>query len=96
MTQRIFQISCGYEDANDSNSLRNDPAMKNAVGRLPDTDDDLASQPTISRLENMINRTELYRMAKVFLNQFLASYSEPPEVIVLDFDDTDDTVHGQQ
>ena len=96
MTQRIFQISCGYEDGNDCNSLRNDPAMKIAVGRFPETDDDLASQPTISRLENMITRTELYRMAKVFLDQFLASYSEPPEIIVLDFDDTDDTVHGQQ
>ena len=96
MTQRIFQISCGYEDANDCNTLRQDPAMKMAVGKLPDTDGDLASQPTISRLENMITRTELYRMAKVFLDQFLASYSEPPEIIVLDFDDTDDTVHGQQ
>lgn len=96
MTQRIFQISCGYEDANDCNSLRNDPAMKLAVGRLPESDDDLASQPTISRLENMITRTELYRMAKVFLDQFIASYNEPPKVIVLDVDDTDYTVYGQQ
>jgi len=96
LTQRIFQITCGYEDGNDCNSLRTDPAMKMAVGKLPDTDGDLASQPTISRLKNMITRPELYRMAKVFLDQFLASYSEPPEIIVLDFDDTDDTVHSQQ
>jgi len=96
LTQRIFQFTCGYEDGNDCNSLRTDPAMKMAVGKLPDTDGDLASQPTISRLKNMITRPELYRMAKVFLDQFLASYSEPPEIIVLDFDDTDDTVHSQQ
>jgi hypothetical protein len=96
MAQRIFQIDCGYEDGNDCNSLRNDPAFKMALGRLPEADGDLASQPTISRLENMITSTELYRMAKVFLDQYLTSYAEPPEVIVLDFDDTDDTVHGQQ
>ena len=96
LTQRILQIACGYEDANDSNSLRKDPALKMALGLLPESDHDLASQPTFSRLENMITRQELYRMAQCFVDHFLASYNEPPEVIVLDFDDTDDVVHGNQ
>ena len=96
LTQRIFQIACGYEDSNDSNSLRKDPALKMALGLLPESDHDLASQPTFSRLENMITRQELYRMAEGFMDHFLASYAEHPEVIVLDFDDTDDVVHGKQ
>jgi len=94
--QRIFQITCGYEDANDSNGLRKDPAMKMAVGCLPDSDQDLASQPTISRLENMITVRELYQMGAGFVDHFIASYAEPPEIIVLDFDDTNDDVHGNQ
>ena len=95
-TQRVFQIACGYEDGNDSNSLRIDPALKMAIGRLPETGLDLASQPTFSRLENMITRRDLYRIAEGFVDHFLASYTEPPEVIVLDFDDTEDVVHGHQ
>ena len=96
LTQRVFQITCGYEDANDSDSLRKDPALKMAVGRLPDSDYDLASQPTFSRLENMMTRQDLYRIANGFAGHFLASYTERPEVIVLDFDDTEDVAHGHQ
>jgi hypothetical protein len=32
--------------------LRNDPAVKLAIGRLPESGLDLRSQPTMSRLEN--------------------------------------------
>jgi len=56
----------------------------------------LASQPTISRFENRVSRTEIYRMAQVLLEQFIASYAKPPQVIVLDVDDTEDPVHGEQ
>jgi hypothetical protein len=96
LTQRTFQITCGYEDTNDSNTFRKDPALKMAVGLLPDSDNDLASQPTFSRLENMITSRELYRIAQGFVDLFLDSYSEPPKVIVLDFDDTEDVAHGHQ
>jgi len=95
-SQRIYQICCGYEDANDSNSLRKDPALKMAVGRLPVGGDDLASQPTISRLENQITDKELEKMKAVFVDHFISSYAEEPELIVLDFDDTNNTVHGGQ
>jgi len=96
LKQRVFQIAAGYEDANDSNTLRDDPIFKLMLDRLPETGAPLASQPTMSRCENRVSRTELYRMAVVLLNQFIASYDSPPKVIVLDVDDTEDRVHGQQ
>jgi DDE family transposase len=96
LKQRVFQIAAGYEDANDATTLRDDPIFKLMLDRLPESGAPLASQPTISRFENHISRTELYRMALVLLEQFLASYDKPPQVIVLDVDDTEDRVHGQQ
>lgn len=94
--QRIFQIACGYEDGNDSNELREDPIMKIACERLPDDFEALASQPTISRFENSLSRTDLYRIAEVFVDVFIDSYSEPPEGIILDIDDTGDLTYGHQ
>jgi len=96
LRQRIFQIAAGYEDANDSDALRTDPILKMALGRLPETGAPLAWQPTMSRFENRPSRGDLYRMAAVFLEEFIRSYSEEPEVVVLDFDDTEDRVHGKQ
>lgn len=96
LRQRVFQIALGYEDANDCNSLRADPALKMACDRLPVSGQDLCSQPTMSRLENKVRRTELYRMACALVDVFLASYAPAPEAIILDIDDTDDAVHGAQ
>ena len=94
--QRVFQIACGYEDANDCNVLRTDPGFKAACGRLPSGGADLSSQPTMSRFENRIRRSELYRIAVAFVDAFIASYASPPGAIVLDIDDTEDTVYGAQ
>ena len=96
LKQRVFQIVAGYEDANDANTLRHDPILKLLLGRLPESGAPLASQPTISRFENRISRTELYRLARVLVEQFIASYERAPKLIVLDFDDTEDSAHGQQ
>jgi len=96
LSQRIFQIACGYEDANDCNTLRHDPAFKAACGRLPLSDDPLASQPGMSRFENAARRSELYRMAQAMFDTFAASYEPPPKSILLDIDDTADAVHGAQ
>jgi len=96
LKQRVFQIAAGYEDANDSNTLRDDPIFKLMLDRLPESGAPLASQPTISRFENRVSRTELYRMALVLLEQFIVSYDSPPRLIVLDVDDTEDRGHGQQ
>src|SRR5262249_15113747 len=96
LKQRVLQIAAGYEDANDANTLRHDPIFKLLLDRLLDTGPPLASQPTLSRFENHVSRTELYRMAHVLVEQFLTSYARPPQLIVLDFDDTEDPVHGEQ
>ena len=94
--QRVLQIAAGYEDANDANTLRHDPIFKLLLDRLPETGAPLASQPTMSRFENRVSRSELYRMARVLLDQFIASYATQPTVIVLDVDDTEDRAHGAQ
>jgi Transposase DDE domain group 1 len=96
LKQRVLQIAAGYEDANDANTLRHDPIFKLLLDRLPESGPPLASQPTLSRFENRVSRTELYRMARVFVEQFIASYARPPTLIVLDFDDTEDPAHGAQ
>src|SRR4029450_8606974 len=96
LKQRVLQIAAGNESDTDANTLRHDPIFKLLLDRLPDTGPPLASQPTISRFENRVSRTELYRLAKVFVDQFIASYPRPPQLIVLDFDDTEDPVHGEQ
>lgn len=95
LMQRIFQIICGYEDANDANDLRIDPGFKASCGKLP-SDDDLASQPTITRFENSVSTKDLYRIAEVFVDQFIASYASPPDALILDIDDTEDETHGAQ
>lgn len=94
--QRVFQIACAYEDANDCDLLREDPAFKAACERLPSSDADLASQPTMSRLENGMRRRDLVRMGEAFVDDFIASYATPPKAVVLDIDDTNDAVHGNQ
>ncbi|HUU40899.1 MAG TPA: IS1380 family transposase [Desulfatiglandales bacterium] len=94
--QRVIQIGCGYEDANDCNMLRHDPSIKMAADREPISGDALASQPTMSRFENAISRKDLVRIAYALANHFIASYREEPAIVVLDFDDTEDAVHGAQ
>jgi hypothetical protein len=96
VSQRVYQIACGYEDANDCNDLRTDPAIKTACNRVPITGSDLASQSTMTRLENSVTRTQLYRMAQALVDTFLCSYKTPPDAILLDIDDTDDPTHGTQ
>lgn len=62
--QRVFQIACGYEDQDDADFLRSDPLLKLVCGALPDSDRDLASQPTICRMENAVDSGACYRMAR--------------------------------
>lgn len=97
LAQRIYQVCCGYEDGNDSNELRCDPLFKMGVGRDPlNSDEDLASGPSFSRLEHAASRKDIYRLAKTFVEQFIAGYSKEPEIIVLEMDHSEDQTHGQQ
>ena len=93
---RVFAIACGYEDADDLDRLRFDPAFKLACGRLPDTGRDLCSQPTVSRWENAPNLRDLTRLMGVMVDLYCASYTKPPAAATLDIDDTVDVVHGHQ
>jgi DDE family transposase len=93
---RVLAIACGYEDCNDFDRLRGDPAFKLACCRLPESGADLASQPTLSRLENAPNLRDAIRLTYALIDQWIASYSTPPAGITLDIDDTCDVVHGRQ
>jgi DDE family transposase len=93
---RMVMIAAGYEDCDDIDTLKADPAFKIAAGRAPDSDADLMSQPTSSRLENLANWRALARIGLNLIDLFCKSYARPPTAIVLDIDDTDDPVHGQQ
>ena len=96
LAQRIFGIALGYEDLNDHQTLREDPLFAVLAEQRPDPDQPLASPSTLCRFENTMTRDSLVRMSAVFVDQFVASYDRPPKEIVLDFDATDDPVHGNQ
>jgi len=93
---RLFAIACGYEDCDDLDVLRFDPAFKLACGRLPETGRDLMSQPTLSRLENAPSWRVLARIGLSMIDLFCDSFARVPQRIVLDIDDTSDAVHGGQ
>jgi hypothetical protein len=92
---RASAIACGYEDAIDLDRLRHDPLMKVAVGRCPASGAPLASQSTISRLENAPSKTEAARLSAALLDQFGTSV-KPGKLEVLDIDDTFCAAHGGQ
>jgi hypothetical protein len=96
--QRIFQIACGYADQNDANHLRTDPLLKLACGRFPQSGADLASQPTLSRLENAVNRHALEQLATALVTIYLHQRGRDgaPSHVLLDLDGTDDPAHGHQ
>jgi hypothetical protein len=98
LKQRVYQIACGYEDQNDSNFLRSDPLLKLVCGALPESGEDLASQPTICRMENAVTNRACYQMARALAELYIAQRGKDgaPHKIVLDFDATDDPTHGDQ
>jgi hypothetical protein len=97
LAQRIFGIALGYEDLNDQQTLREDPLFQTITERGLSDKQPLASPPTLCRLENRITRESLVRIARVFVEQFIASYGRTaPDELILDFDATDDRIHGHQ
>ena len=96
VTARMMAIAAGYEDADDLDALRHDPALLIACNRAPEGGHDIPSQPTISRLENIADVKSLYRIGIGFIDLFCRGYATPPKSIELDIDDTDDMVHGGQ
>ncbi len=92
LRQRLYGLALGYEDLNDHQTLRKDLALQTAVQR----DTDLASAATLCRWENRADRSTAWRLHEVLVDQFIASFRRPPKRLILDFDATDDAVHGQQ
>lgn len=98
--QRVFGIIAGYEDCNDHDALRDDPMFKLIAGKLPD-DDALASQPTLSRLENAVSVASLNKLADLMLELGVqrvrhAHGGTLPPRVTIDLDPTDDPSHGAQ
>ena len=96
IAQRVTALALGYEDLNDHQTLRADPALQIAAGQLPQPDRTLASPPTLCRLENRVDRRSSVRVAEALVDQYIAAHPAPPEHLILDFDATDDRIHGQQ
>lgn len=92
LRQRVYALALGYEDLNDHESLRLDLAIQTALGRS----EELASGPTLCRWENRADRETAVRMHEVIVEQFIASFKKAPKKLILDFDATDDRVHGNQ
>lgn len=92
LRQRVYGICLGYEDLNDHESLRQDPLIQTVLGK----DNALASPSTLCRFENSMGRDEAVAIHTVLIDQFISSFSQPPDELILDFDATDDAVHGQQ
>jgi hypothetical protein len=96
LRQRIYGIAMGYEDGNDHQTLREDPLMQIITERGVDPDQPLASPPTLCRLENRVGRRVLVDMSKSLVESFIRQHKTPPDELLLDFDATDDAVHGNQ
>ena len=112
LAQRVYGIVLGYEDVNDHDKLRHDPALAIALKKLNFIDSaqaNLAGKSTINRLEycpeTVINQENSRyhkiepnpkEIEKAFVDIFLESYKKPPKQIILDMDVTDDQVQVNQ
>jgi len=92
LKQMVFGLALGYEDLNDHDSLRNDPCISAATGSL----EPLASSPTLCRMQNRADRSTALKLNMLLVDAYVESFDSPPKEIILDFDRTDDRVHGEQ
>lgn len=92
LKQRVYGIALGYEDLNDHDTLRHCPALQTAIDRL----DNMASSATLCRFENSVDRKFVIEAHMLMVDKFIESYTETPKQLILDFDATDDEIHGHQ
>lgn len=92
LRQRVFALALGYEDVNDHDHLRHDGALQTACNRVTS----LGSSSTVGRLERRADRASAVALHAVLVDQFVASFKRAPQELILDFDATDDPVHGNQ
>jgi hypothetical protein len=98
LRQRVFGLCQGYEDLNDHDQLRLDPVLQTALDKRGKSAVQQcgASSPTLCRFEARANRKAVVDLHRVLVEQFIASFAQPPAELILDFDATDDLVHGEQ
>jgi hypothetical protein len=92
VSQRILALTSGYEDLNDHGLLRKDTLMQTALGRV----EDLASSPTLSRLETGVTRSDIVNLSSVFVDMFIAKHTTQPKELILDIDASDIPLYGDQ
>ena len=96
IAQRVMAMACGWEDLNDHQSLRKDPLWQMVTNRGIDEEKPLASAPTLCRLENRVSREACFKLSSLMVEQFIESHREDPKELILDFDATNDPIHGRQ
>jgi hypothetical protein len=89
LKQRVYMLMMGYEDANDVNYLRDDPLLQDIL------EGELASQPTISRLENSLDKRSIFELCYAWIDRYVATLKNRKQVII-DIDATNDPTHGNQ
>jgi len=107
--QRIFGLALGYEDLNDHDELRKDPTFAVLAGKLSPvlrTDcEPLAGKSTLNRLEHTPRRhaskyhkidCDGAQVDALLVDLFLEAHDRAPREIVLDLDNTDIPLHGEQ
>lgn len=92
LRQRVYALALGYEDLNDHSALRKDKGIQTAVGK----DTDLASSATLCRFENASTPQTMWAISNLLVDAFIESFDKAPKELILDFDCTDDAVHGKQ
>lgn len=92
LKQRVFGLALGYEDLNDHDNLRHDLLLQSSIEK----DKDAGSSATLCRFENRADRKIAIKMHEIMFKIFIESFDKPPEEIILDFDATDDEIHGNQ
>lgn len=92
LRQRVYALIAGYEDLNDHKELRSDLILQSATGR----DEELASPSTLCRFENNITHDACVELCQLFIEFFIESFDKAPKELILDFDATDDRIHGKQ
>ncbi|MCK5699703.1 MAG: IS1380 family transposase [Cyclobacteriaceae bacterium] len=89
LKQRVYSLMQGYEDTNDVNYLKNDPLYKDIL------DGDMASQPTLSRFENSMDKASIFAMCYAWVDHYVSTLKNRKRIII-DIDATDDPTHGNQ
>ena len=89
LKQRVYTLMLGYEDANDVDYLKDDPLLQDTL------EGELASQPTISRLENSLDKHSVFKLCYACIDRYVSTFKNRKKVII-DIDSTDDRTHGNQ